>query len=149
MKLKLNWGFGIAVTYILFVVVTLVMVFIFMNQDVSLETENYYSKGIEYQGQIDKINRTQSLPEQIGVSVASSSIDFSFPKIFSAADYSGNIFLYRPNDRHKDFSVAVSPNDSNLQSISTASLEKGLWKIKVDWSAKGNSYYNEKLVMVN
>ncbi|MDP2038234.1 MAG: FixH family protein, partial [Ignavibacteria bacterium] len=64
MKLKLNWGFGIAVTYILFVVVTLVMVFIFMNQDVSLETENYYSKGIEYQGQIDKINRTQSLPEQ-------------------------------------------------------------------------------------
>lgn len=149
MKLKLNWGFGIAVTYILFVVVTLVMVFIFMNQDVSLETENYYSKGIEYQGQIDKINRTQNLPEQIDISVAVPNLVFSFPKIFDSKDYSGNIVLYRPDNRAKDFSVAVSPDSTNTQTLSTSSLDKGLWKIKVDWSAKGNSYYNEKLVMVN
>jgi len=149
MKLKFNWGFGIAATYIVFVVITLVMVYIFMNQDVSLETDNYYTKGIQYQEQIDKINRTKNLPEQIEVSVTKSNIAFSFPKIFNANEFQGKIFLYRPDNKLKDFTVDIEPDTSHLQSISTADLDRGLWKIKVDWSAKGNTYYNEKLIMVN
>jgi hypothetical protein len=149
MKLKFNWGFGLAVTYIIFMIGTLTMVYIFMNQDVSLETDNYYAKGLQYQEQIDKINRAKDLPEQLDISVVPSNIVLAFPKIFNAGDYSGNIFLYRPDSKQKDFSVAVSPDTSNAQSISTSSLEKGLWKVKVDWAAKGTSYYSEKLVMVN
>ena len=149
MKLKFNWGFGIATTYIVFVIVTLIMVAIFMNQDVSLETENYYSDGIKYQEQIDKINRTQSLPQQLDISVAQTGILFSFPKIFDAKDFSGKISLYRPDNKKKDFIVDVSPDTSHSQTIAFESLDKGLWKVKVDWAAKGNNYYNEKLVMVN
>ena len=120
-----------------------------MNQDVSLETDNYYTKGIQYQEQIDKINRTKNLPEQIEVSVTKSGIAFSFPKIFSANEFQGKIFLYRPDNKLKDFTVDVSPDTSLSQLISTTDLDRGLWKIKVNWSAKGNSYYNEKLIMVN
>ncbi len=149
MKVKFNWGFGIAATYIVFVIITLVMVYIFMNQDVSLETDNYYTKGIQYQEQIDKINRTKNLAEQIEVSVTKSNIAFSFPKIFSANEFKGKIFLYRPANKLKDFAVDVSPDTSHSQFISTANLDRGLWKIKVDWSANGNTYYNEKLIMVN
>lgn len=149
MKLKFNWGFGIATTYIVFVIITLVMVYIFMNQDVSLETDNYYTKGIQYQEQIDKINRTKNLSEQIEVSVDKSSIAFSFPKLFAADEYNGKIFLYRPDNKLKDFSVNIAPDTSHSQFISTSNLDRGLWKIKVDWSAKGNTYYNEKLIMVN
>ncbi|MEW6651836.1 MAG: FixH family protein [Bacteroidota bacterium] len=149
MKLKFNWGFGIAATYTIFVIVTLVMVVIFMNQEVSLETENYYAKGIKYQEQIDKVNRTRILPEQLEISASQAAILFSFPRIFDNRDFSGKISFYRPNDEKKDFTVEIMPDTSHSQTISTESLDKGLWKVKVDWNAKGNNYYNEKLVMVN
>ncbi len=149
MKLKFNWGFGIATTYTIFVIVTLVMVVIFMNQEVSLETENYYAKGIKYQEQIDKVNRTRILPEQLEISASQAAILFSFPRIFDNRDFSGKISFYRPNDEKKDFTVEIMPDTSHSQTISTESLDKGLWKVKVDWNAKGNNYYNEKLVMVN
>ncbi|KAF0151898.1 MAG: cbb3-type cytochrome c oxidase maturation protein CcoH [Ignavibacteria bacterium] len=149
MKLKFNWGFGIAATYIVFVIVALTGVVIFMNQDVSLETENYYAKGIKYQEQIDKVNRTQNLPEQLEISLAQTGITFSFPKMFDVKDYSGIISFYRPNDEKKDFNIDLLPDTSHSQTISIETLDKGLWKVKVDWSAKENNYYNEKLIMVN
>lgn len=149
MKLKINWGFGIAVTYTLFVIVVVSAVVIFMRQDVSLATDNYYSKGIKYQEQIDKINRTNKLPEQLQISITDSGILLSFPNIFETKDFSGKISFYRPSDEKKDFTVDISLDSSHSQFIDSNELDKGLWKVKVDWNADGNNYYNEKLIMVN
>lgn len=149
MKLKLNWGFGIAVTYTLFVIIVVSAVIFFMRQDVSLETNNYYSKGIKYQEQIDKIDRTNKLPEQLQISLIESGILFSFPKIFETKILSGKISFYRPSDEKKDFIVEISPDNSHTQIIASNELDKGLWKVKVDWNADGTDYYNEKLIMVN
>lgn len=149
MKLKFNWGSGIAATYILFMIIILVMVFIFMNQDVSLESKDYYEKGIKYQEQIDKMNRTKNLPEQLDISVAQNAVTFLFPKNFKANELTGTISFFRPSDKTKDFNVTISADTTRAQSISTANLTRGLWKIIVDWNANGNSYFNEKMVMIN
>jgi len=149
MKINFNWGFGIAVTYTLFVVIVVAGVVYFMKQDVSLSTENYYTKGIKYQEQIEKINRTNELTEQLDISVAAEGIVIAFPKTFESFDLSGKISFYRPNDAAKDFTLDVTPDTTHSQFIASNSLDKGLWKIKVDWAAKGIEYYTEKLIMVN
>jgi hypothetical protein len=147
--MKLNWGSGIAAVYISFMVGVLIMVYIFMNQDVTLETEDYYAKGINYQEQIDKIKRTSELPEQLLIQQEGVNINFYFPKIFSQTEIDGTIFFYRPSDDKQDFTKEIQLNTEMRQSFSVLEIEKGLWKIKVDWLAKNNSYYNEKLIMVN
>src|SRR3989339_1407636 len=144
MKLKLNWGFGIAAVYILFMIGTLIMVMIFMNQDVSLESKDYYVKGIKYQEEIEKMKRSKELPEQLQISVEQNSIVFAFPKIFTAEELSGNIYFNRPSDDSEDLTVNVQTDSSLIQTISTQNISKGLWKIKVDWNGKSNSYLDKK-----
>ena len=149
MKLKLNWGFGIAAVYILFLVGTLIMVMIFMNQDVSLESKDYYVKGIKYQEEIDKMKRSKELPEQLRISVEQNSIVFTFPKIFNNEELTGKIYFNRPSDDSKDLTVNVQADSTSKQFIPTLNISKGLWKIRVDWSGRGNSYLDQKIVMVN
>lgn len=149
MKLKFNWGTGIALTYILFVVATLIMVFIFMNQDVILETNDYYAKGLEYQKQIDKIERTNKLPQQLEIISSNGEIIFHFPEIFKDKKINGEIHFYRPSNNKFDFTQKINLDSTLIQKVITSNLPKGLWKIKVDWYVDNNNYYNEKIIMAN
>lgn len=147
--MKLNWGSGIAAVYILFMIGVLIMVFIFMNQDVTLETDNYYIQGLQHQEQIDKETRTNELPEQTVIKQENGFIVIKFPGIFNNKDITGTVNFYRPSDNSKDFSFPVQTDSSNAQLIPSSNLEKGLWKIKINWNVKEISYYNEKILMVN
>jgi hypothetical protein len=147
--MKLNWGKSIALVYILFMIGVLIMVYIFMNQDVSLVTDNYYSKTLTYQKEIDKINRTNLLADKLVIEQRQDSILFSFPKTFKSSSISGLIFFYRPSDESKDFVLKINPDDSNIYSVPANKLFKGLWKIKVEWAVSDTAYYNEKIIMVN
>lgn len=149
MKLKFNWGTGIALTYILFVVAILIMVFTFMNQDVILETNDYYAKGLDYQKQIDKIERTNKLPKQLEIISSNGEIIFHFPEIFKDKKINGEIHFYRPSNNKFDFTQKINLDSNLTQKVITSNLPKGLWKIKVDWYVDNNNYYNEKIIMAN
>jgi hypothetical protein len=147
--MKSNWGYNIAAFYIFFVIVLLIVVFIFMRQDVGLVTNDYYAKEIAYQEEIDKTNRTKELTEQLDITAEPAQIKFSFPKMFRSGDIDGTIHFYRPSNKENDFVADIVTDSSRIQFIKTGKLEKGLWKVKVDWSIKNISYFNEKIVMVN
>lgn len=147
--MKFNWGFKIAATYILFMIGVIVMVVIFMNQDVELVTENYYAKELTYQNEIDKINRTNALANQLEIKKGENGINFIFPNQFNASDISGLIYFYRPSDESKDFIESIKADTTNLQSIPSNKLIRGLWKIKVEWNVGANAYLNEKILMAD
>jgi hypothetical protein len=147
--MKISWGVKIAATYIIFVIGVLVMVLIFMNQDVHLVTDNYYAKELEYQNQIDKINRTNQLDEQLQIMNQPSLIKFIFPQQFKTEKIQGKIQFYRPSDQSKDFVIDIMTDTSNSQIVGTEKFSKGVWRVKIDWSVKENTYYNEKILLVN
>ncbi len=147
--MKLTWGSGIAVIYLLFVVILVTTVTIFMKEDVPLVTDEYYTKELVYQQQIDKINRTIKLPQQLEINIDKENINLFFPKTFKHYDLSGTIHFYRPSNLEKDFVVNVEPDTDNKQIFAISKMEKGLWKLKVDWSVNNISFYNEKILMVN
>lgn len=147
--MRISWGVKIAATYIFFVIAILVLVVIFMNQDVGLVTKDYYAKEIKYQDQIDKENRTKELAEQLNINLEAGIIKLSFPKFFRPTEIGGTIQFYRPADKTKDFAVNIALDSTHTQSLSATNLEKGLWKVQVDWNAKGNTYFNEKIIMAD
>ena len=54
MKLKLNWGTGIAIVIAIFMVITIATVVYLMNQDVELVTDDYYKKELKEQTSLMK-----------------------------------------------------------------------------------------------
>lgn len=148
-KIKWNWGTGILLSIIIFMMILIGIVYVFMSQDVDLVTSNYYGKELKYQKQIDKINNTNEMGKQVGIALLNNQVQLTFPDSVFDKKAAGTIYFYRPSGSNKDFSVPVAVSDNNIQVISTSALEKGLWRIKVEWGMEGKDFYSEKSLIIN
>lgn len=148
-KIKWNWGTGILLSIIIFMAILVGLVYIFMNQDVDLVTRDYYGKELRYQNQIDKINNTSEMGKEVGISFLNNSVQLTFPDSVYDKKAAGTVYFYRPSGSKKDFSLPLAVTDKNEQVINTVKLDKGLWKIKVEWGMEGKDFYSEKSIIIN
>jgi len=148
-KSKFNWGTGILISIIIFMIITISTVVFLMNQDVDLVASDYYDKGIQHQDQIDRVNRTNSMSEVIQVNLENGFIRLVFPKEFAQKSLNGTVQFYRPSDSKKDFALSISIDTSAQQLISTQNLEKGYWKVKLNWIQDSVEYYKESSFVIN
>jgi hypothetical protein len=148
-KSKFNWGTGILITIIIFMVITIGTVVFLMNQDVDLVTSDYYNKGIQHQSQIERVNRTNEMVEKVSINQGNGFVSIQFSKNAFTKKFEGTIQFYRPSDSKKDFSIPLSIDTSGQQIISTQSIAKGLWKVKVDWTQDSIEYYKESSFVIN
>jgi len=144
---KISWGTGIVIGIIVFVVISITMTIIFMTQDVSLVSDNYYEKSLSYQDEIDKQSRTNSLNEQVKINFNGEIITISIPSDYISKDISGEIFFYRPSNPKLDFVLLLQLVEGN-QNIPVERLEKGFWRIKLNWTMDGNGYFNERAITI-
>ncbi|MGK9476187.1 FixH family protein [Melioribacter sp. OK-6-Me] len=147
--MKLSWGTIIVITYTLFVIGTLTMVYIFMNQDVSLVSENYYAEEIKYQNQIDKKKNSASLEKNIAVLLNDGSVDIVFPELTLPEKIKGKIKFYRPSDETSDFTADIQLDSTYTLKIPLDNLKPGYWKIIIDWSDGIKEYYLERNLMIS
>lgn len=145
---KISWGTGILIGIIVFVIISVTMTIIFMTQDVNLVSDNYYEKSLIYQDEIDKQSRTKSLDEQVKINFNGKVITISVPSDYSRKDISGEIFFYRPSNPKLDFTLPLQLVEGN-QIIPVERLEKGFWRLKLNWTMDGNGYYNERAITIN
>jgi len=140
-KFKFNWGWGIAIFYTGFLIFILGKVLIVSQLEYNLVTEDYYQKGIEYQLQIDRINRTGKLTKSVTWNYIPQTqiVRFDYP----SHTISGRILFYRPSSSRMDRFITIQSGNDSTQIFDTRSLIKGNWKIKVDWQMNDELYYNE------
>lgn len=148
-KSKFNWGTGILITIIVFMVITIGTVVYLMNQDVDLVVRDYYDKGIHHQEQIDRMNRTNKMGDEVSISPKNGFVRLVLPKSFAQKSLIGIIQFYRPSDSKKDFSVALSIDTSAQQLISTKDMDRGYWKVKLNWTQDSVEYYKESSFVIN
>jgi hypothetical protein len=146
--MKISWASGIIFAILGFLVISIATIIFSFNQDVNLVSDDYYEQEIIYQQQIDRINRTNELSEQLSIKVIDSVISLHFPSLFEGDSISGKITLYRPSDRNADLLIPISVDTTNHLYLSTDNLDRGLWKIKVSWFGNSNSYFDEKNIIL-
>lgn len=149
MKIKFNWGTGILIGIIIFIAATVAMTLIFMNQDVNLVTDKYYEDSLKYQDEIDKKSRTNSLNEEVKINLVGKELSILFPDDFLDKYFSGEIYFYRPSNPGLDFKLPLRPGNDGSQVILTDKIEKGFWRLKLNWVMDGNGYYNERAITIN
>ncbi|WP_303316103.1 FixH family protein [Flavivirga abyssicola] len=140
--MKINWGTGIVIAFIGFI--SFIMYFIItMNvndaYDHDLVTEDYYAEELEYQKDIDKLKNAKHLNENITYKKSVEGLIIDFPNNIDFKKITGNVFLYRPSNKHLDFETAISLSKPTLL-IPDNRLVDGRWNIKIDWQYNGKSY---------
>ncbi|HMN23631.1 MAG: FixH family protein [Ignavibacteriaceae bacterium] len=148
-KSKFNWGTGILITIIIFMVITISTVIFLMNQRVDLVASDYYDKGIHHQEQIDRMNRTNKMGNEVSITPENGFIRLVLPKYFAQKSLNGTIQFYRPSDSKKDFAVALTIDTSAQQFISTQNMVKGYWKVKLNFTQDEVEYYKESSFVIN
>lgn len=136
----MNWGKGLVLAYAAFISVVFIMISISISKNVDLVTEDYYDKEIKYQEEIDRINNTNILKEQVIFNIDEPTVKIIFPVKSPQSVISGEILFYRPSESRKDFSITISADNSGSQSIDISGISKGLWKVKVIWNMDSTGY---------
>ncbi len=142
--MKWNWGTGIAVFYTLFVLIMVFMVYKTTTYDHSLVVDDYYAKDLAYQNHYDKLENSKNSSDDLEITQNNKDqiVEFRFPK--ESGKIVGEILFYRPSDKSQDIVLKIFPNPDNTMIVPTSRLEKGLWKIKVDWKINDKPFYKER-----
>ncbi|RIV17720.1 nitrogen fixation protein FixH [Fibrisoma montanum] len=138
----MNWGKSIVLTFILFAGFIGSLVFLMSRQRVDLVRDDYYQDELNFQRQINRISNTARLSGAASMTYqrALQQVVFTLP----ASVRQGNVTFYRPADRRLDFTVPIAANAMSRQTVSTAPLAKGYWRVQLTWSDGEQEYYAEK-----
>ena len=144
------WPIGIGVFYLLFVLSFLLFITFANSQKTELVETNYYEKGIQYQQQIDSIDRTKALHGEIRVTYQKEAnrITLHFPDSISKQQVKGAVVFFRPSDEDKDFTLPLTINAAGKQIIPDKQLVSGLWRVKLKWVMSQETYFHEIKLIV-
>lgn len=142
------WMYGVIAVFVGFAVLMSYFAIIASRNKESLVVKDYYKAELEYQKQIDKMANTAALPVQPRIVLTLDQIEVLFAPEINAVE-KGQITLYRANNPDQDIHIPLKPLTSGKQGIPLSIIEKGAWKVKLDWESAGKGYYFEKDIYVS
>ncbi len=140
--MKINWGKGIVIAFILFMSFILYFVVTMITNpkyDNEMVVEEYYKVDAQYGTVMDQLNAGNALIERVKISHNAEAISVLFPSDFLADKIDGVVTLYRPSNKNLDFNIPIRISESELK-IPASKLAGGVWKITVAWNYSGKKY---------
>lgn len=144
--MKWNWGTGIVVSFVLFCSFIIYIVVQAFQLDVDLVSENYYKDELNYQQRINDRANLESSGLSVKTNQTAELLAFSFPSDFKGAQ--GEIHFYHPSREIFDKHFVLALDSENVQNVRKSELVKGRYKIKMNWTAGGKSYFQEDEIFV-
>ena len=139
--MKMNWGNGIVITFVLFCTFIIAIVAKSFQYDVNLVSQDYYQEELAYQEVIDAKANNVCLEEEASIHYDGNMITIKVP----TEQVNGTIHFYRPDDSKLDQKL---PLTSSEFSVSDQLLKQGKYVAKVSWSDQDKSYIMEETLFV-
>jgi hypothetical protein len=147
--MKLNWGFGIFLSYVIFAGSMVLFAVKASQQSNDLVSEDYYEDAVKYQEKIDASKNAMDGSSLIDAKFINERRSLEIFSNDSLMNTVGKIDFYKPDDSKKDFSLDFKIN-SGMRSIYTLkSIPSGEWKLNISWTIGQKEYYLEKRITVN
>ena len=147
--MKLNWGFGILVSYLIFAGTMVLFAVKASQQSNDLVTDEYYEDAVNYQQKIDASKNALDGTSLIDVRFINESKTLELLANDSLNNYIGMIYFYKPDDSKKDFNLDFKINNGTQSLYSLNSIPSGIWKMNISWTIGQKKYYLEKRITVN
>ncbi|WP_400191590.1 FixH family protein [Hymenobacter sp. B81] len=144
------WPYAIIATFVLFALFIGSMVKQAMSSSVDLVSKDYYRQELEHQQRMEATARTRALAAEAVVryQAAAHQLEVQLPAALQGQALSGTVQFFRPSDQTRDFSVPLQPDADLRQVLSTARLQPGYWRVRLDFSADGQRYFVEQNVTI-
>ena len=140
---NMNWGKGIIIVMSTFVVFILTLVFTLMSNQVDLTSEDYYKREVGFQEEINAKKLGEPFLSQLQVRQTKDSIHISFKD--SVPSKIGTIEFIRPSNQKLDKAFVWKGNSF---AISSNKLEKGLYKIRLDFTKNKDKILLETEIVI-
>ncbi|MDO5104818.1 FixH family protein [Capnocytophaga sp.] len=140
--MKISWGTGIVIAFALFI--SFIMYFVVnmivdKKYDHDFVTQDYYKKEVEYQGKIDRTQKTEQEKMDVQITASDEGITLLFPEKTNTEIIDGTVSFYRPSDKKRDFKIPLQiKNGTMLVPINV--LAKGRWNVEVEYDFNKNNY---------
>ena len=147
--MKINWGTGLAIGMVLFIgFIMFFVVQILTNKkyDYDLVTEDYYQKEMVYQKELDALQNSNSLENNLVGKRTEEGWEITFPEDIDYTAISGTVLLYRPSSKKLDFQLPIELSSSVLL-IPDNRMVGGRWNTIVNWNYKGKDYLYKKEII--
>jgi hypothetical protein len=144
------WPHAIIVWFVIFASALAAWISYAVRQDMDLVRPDYYEEEIRFQKQLDRLNRTAAVRNQIalGYNAARGEVTLRLPLAHLDPRPGGRVHFYRPANAALDADFPLAVDAAGLQRIDVRSLRSGHWKVRVQWNASGQDYsFEETLVL--
>lgn len=145
MKLRLNWGVGVAVLYAVFASATVGFVVFAIAHPAALVSDDYYREGTQYDRRIASVANGRAAGARLVIAPAGATFSITPSHHGRAA---GTVTWYRPSDAAFDRTVPLQIDARGSQFLETTGLQTGLWRVKVEWDVDDVPFYFEQPVMI-
>jgi len=146
--MKINWGTGIVIAFVLFLSFILFFVFRVVTDhkyDNEFVVTEYYKKELLAQQDLDKEQNAYDLNHTVAIKNVKEGIIIDFRSDFDYSNIKGIVSLYRPSNQKLDFEIPISLSSPHLL-IPKSNLVGGRWGINIDWNYQGKKYLNKEEV---
>jgi len=149
MKFKISWPTGIVLALSAFIIFILSFVFkatFLPEYNHHLVSEDYYKDEMNYQQEIDKLNKAAALQEDVTLNKVAEGLLIKFPAEFDPEKIAGTIWFQRPSNDKIDFQLPIKLTAADYLILDN-NLVQGIWNVKIEWTYNSNTYlYKEKLM---
>lgn len=148
--MKIGWGTGIVIAFVLFI--AFIMYFV-VNMTVNKKydhdfvTEDYYNKEITYQNMMVRVKETNEAQMDVKINPSKEGVTLVFPQITANSSLTGTVSFYRPSDQKRDFKIPLQIKD-NQMIIPISVLAMGRWNVEVEYSFNQNNYFSVKNIII-
>jgi nitrogen fixation protein FixH len=149
MKFKISWPAGIVLALSAFIIFILSFVFkatFLPEYDHHLVSDDYYKDEMNYQQEIDKLNKAAALNEDVSLTKVAEGLLVKFPVEFDPEKITGTISFQRPSNDKIDFQLPIKLTTTDYLILDNQ-LVQGIWNVKIEWTTNSITYlFKEKLM---
>ena len=146
--MKFTWGNAIFLVMTAFILLmTSFMIRAASNQE-ELVAENYYELEVKYQQQIDRLNNTGSLSDDVLMEIVGAELVITFPAEVRGMTLSGELYLQRPSDSRADARIPVRVDADGRMTVPVGQRLKGAYNALLEWKAGDHEYLSRDRIHV-
>ncbi|AHJ95352.1 FixH family protein [Hymenobacter swuensis] len=141
------WPYAIIAVFVLFAGYIGYMVQQAMRTTVDLVSPDYYQQELAYQQRMETVARTAALPAPVELTydAAAQVLQLQLPPALAGRAVQGQMHFFRPSNQKLDFSL---PLQAGSQRFSTAKMQPGYWRARLDFTVGSQHYFIEKELTV-
>lgn len=143
MRIKLSWGKGLILFFLVFFVWIFSFVFFAMRQNIDLVSEDYYQKGADYSQQITINKRSELYQDSVQIRVEGSQVQVELSNRSGNMGDSIQVYFFRPSDKAKDIRMNFKKTGSPIL-IDKDLFLRGRYLVYISWGSPDEKYMVKK-----